>query len=147
MSLNLGRHCDAYRQYVADLFAGADDKARQHETFYHEYLSVMDMDAVFYLETIEKVFQEHHLPTGRFVSGGRLVDPAAITATALLTIEGEKDDITGLGQTEAAHGLCPNVPFRRHITVAGAGHYGIFSGRRFRDLVAPAIKDMIRLLS
>ena len=108
----------------------------------HEYLAVMDMTAEFYLETIETVFQEHKLPRGTMTyRDDRKVRPEAITDIALMTVEGEKDDISGVGQTEATHDLCPNIPKKRkgHYLQPGVGHYGVFNGRRFRSEIAPRI--------
>jgi poly(3-hydroxybutyrate) depolymerase len=106
----------------------------------------MDLSAPYYLQTIHAVFQEHLLPRGLLVSRGRLVEPAAIERTALMTIEGERDDISGLGQTRAAHDLAHQLPddMRRHMEQPGVGHYGLFNGKRFREQIAPQIKDFIR---
>jgi poly(3-hydroxybutyrate) depolymerase len=134
-------HWDFYE----NLRKGDLDDAEQHRKFYDEYNAVLDMPAEYYLDTIETVFQEHRLPMGTWDVHGERVLPAKIKHTALLTIEGELDDISGLGQTEAAHGLCKGIPkkLKKHITVEGAGHYGIFSGRRWRDVVYPDVRDFI----
>lgn len=143
LSMNLSRHLNAHRDYFDQLIEGDGDNARQHEAFYDEYLAVMDLDAPFYLDTIRKIFLEHQLPTGNFSCNGQRVRPELITRTALMTIEGERDDITGRGQTEAAHQLCPNVPLHAHYTQDGVGHYGLFNGRRFREHIAPRIRKFI----
>jgi poly(3-hydroxybutyrate) depolymerase len=126
------------------LVKGDDDSADGHRRFYYEYLAVMYLTAEYYLQTIQVVFKEHLLPRGAWVSRGRQIDPSAIE-TALLTVEGELDDISGAGQTRAAHGLCTGIApeDRQHLTVEGAGHYGIFSGRRWRTKVYPLVRDFI----
>jgi poly(3-hydroxybutyrate) depolymerase len=141
VAMNASRHADAHWDYYRHLVAGDGDSARAHRKFYDEYNAVLDMPAEYYLDTIRRVFQEHHLPTGRFVVRDQRVEPEAITRTALLTIEGELDDISGNGQTEAAHLLCKSIPLRRreHFVVEGVGHYGIFSGRRWRETISPRI--------
>lgn len=145
LSMNLDRHVEAHWAMFAHLVEGDGESLASKRAFYDEYLAVMDLPAEFYLQTIETVFQEHSLPRGTMVSRGRPVDPGAITRTALLTIEGERDDISGLGQTRAAHALCHALPesMREHREQAGVGHYGLFNGRRFRELVAPAIKAFV----
>ncbi|MBB4287709.1 polyhydroxyalkanoate depolymerase [Roseospira goensis] len=146
MAMNVERHMDAHRDYFNHLIEGDGDSAAAHRAFYDEYLSVMDMPAAFYLETIEKVFKEHHLPEGRMMLGERLVRPEAIGDVALFTVEGEKDDITGLGQTEAAHGLLTGLPdaLKAHMVCPGVGHYGIFNGRRWREMILPRVSQFIR---
>ncbi|TVO75799.1 polyhydroxyalkanoate depolymerase [Sedimenticola selenatireducens] len=144
LSMNLDRHMTAHHDYFEHLVSGDGDSATQHEAFYDEYLAVMDLDAPFYLETIEKVFLEHHLPKGILECGGRLIKPALIERTALMTIEGELDDITGPGQTKAAHRLSPNTRLHEHYTQKSVGHYGIFNGRRFREEIAPRIRQFIQ---
>src|SRR6185369_454394 len=128
------------------LIEGDDDSAEAHRQFYDEYNAVLDMPAEYYLDTVKRVFQEFQLPRGRFFARDRLVRPQDIHATALLTVEGELDDISGNGQTQAAHALCTGIPAqnREHFEVPRAGHYGIFSGRRWREIVYPKIKDFIR---
>ncbi|AKH19946.1 polyhydroxyalkanoate depolymerase [Sedimenticola thiotaurini] len=143
LSMNLDRHISAHHDYFDHLVSGDGDSAAQHEAFYDEYLAVMDLDAPFYLETIQKVFLEHHLPKGILECNGRLVKPELIKDTALMTIEGELDDITGPGQTQAAHKLCPAAPLHEHLTQPSVGHYGIFNGRRFREEIAPRIRAFI----
>lgn len=146
MSMNLDRHVDAHLEHFRNLVKGDGDSAAAHRTFYDEYMAVMDLDAAFYLQTIERVFQKRLLAVGEYRYRGRLVEPAAITDIALLTIEGEKDDITGLGQTEAAHALCPNLPDARkeHYVQAKVGHYGVFNGSRWRQYIQPKVRDFIR---
>lgn len=146
MSMNPGRHVDAYRRLFRSLLADDAVAVRRHRSFYNEYFAVMDLPAAFYLNTIERVFQEFHLARGCMTHHGRPVNPAGIRDTALFTIEGENDDICSVGQTEAAHDLCPNVAAarRRHYVQPGVGHYGVFSGSRWRDEIAPRLRDFIR---
>jgi poly(3-hydroxybutyrate) depolymerase len=142
IAMNPNRHLMSHWDFYADLVKGDLDDADAHRRFYDEYNAVLDMPAEFYLDTIRIVFQEFLLPRGEWDIGGVRVNPAAISRTALLSIEGELDDIAGLGQTKAAQSLCTGIPKakRKHITVKGAGHYGIFSGRRWRDEVYPDVK-------
>lgn len=144
--MNPQRHVSSHYDFYLDLIKGDNDDADAHRRFYDEYNAVLDMPAQFYLDTIRIVFQDYLLPRGAWEVDGRRVDPAAITHTALLTIEGELDDISGLGQTRAAHKLCSNIPADRkqHYMAAGAGHYGIFSGRRWRETICPKISTFIR---
>ena len=146
MGMNLDRHVGAHLRMFEHLVTGDGESAEAHRRFYDEYLAVMDMPAEYFLETVERVFQEHHLPRGLFTHRGVAVDTAAICETALMTVEGERDDISGVGQTEAAHRLCPNVPAerRRHRLQARVGHYGIFNGRRWRNEILPDVADFIR---
>ena len=146
MGMNLDRHVGAHLRMFEHLVTGDGESAEAHRRFYDEYLAVMDMPAEYFLETVERVFQEHHLPRGLFTHRGVTVDTAAICDTALMTVEGERDDISGVGQTEAAHRLCPNVPAerRRHRLQARVGHYGIFNGRRWRNEILPDVADFIR---
>lgn len=146
MQMNLGRHMMEHFKLFQHLVEGDGDSAEAHRKFYNEYLSVMDLPAEFYLQTIKTAFQDHSLPKGAMTSRGRKVDPRAITKTALLTVEGEKDDISGLGQTRAAHKLCKNLPDKKkvHYLQKEVGHYGIFNGRRFREQIIPVITDFIR---
>ncbi len=150
VAMNPDRHASSHFDYFKDLIKGDDASTEAHRKFYDEYNAVLDMDADYYLETIKTVFQEFKLVNGSWdvkSVDGQLerVRPQDITTTAHFTIEGELDDISGSGQTEAAHGLCYNVPKARqkHLEVKGAGHYGIFSGRRWRDMVYPAVKTFI----
>ena len=150
VAMNPDRHLSSHYDYFKHLIAGDDASAEAHRQFYDEYNAVLDMDADYYLETIRIVFQEFALVNGTWdvrSPGGKLerVRPQDIRTTAHFTIEGELDDISGSGQTEAAHALCANVPKSRqkHLEVKGAGHYGIFSGRRWREVVYPQVRDFI----
>src|SRR5690606_30192035 len=149
--MNPDRHASSHYDYFRDLIKGDMSSAESHRAFYDEYNAVLDMDADYYLETIETVFQEYKLVKGTWDvknPEGELerVRPQDIQGSALLTIEGELDDISGSGQTAAAHDLCAAVPSgnRRHFEVPGAGHYGIFSGRRWREMVYPVVKSFIQ---
>jgi poly(3-hydroxybutyrate) depolymerase len=146
ISMNLDRHLDAHWQMFQNLVSGDGDSADKHRDFYDEYLAVMDLAAEFYLQTVETVFIQHALPNGQMTHRGTPVDPGKIRRVALLTIEGEHDDISGLGQTEAAHKLCVNVPAdkKTHYMQPSVGHYGVFNGSRFRSEIAPRIADFIR---
>ena len=145
MSMNIDRHMNAHVQHFRNLIKGDGDSAAAHREFYDEYMAVMDLTAEFYLQTIERVFQKRLLPNGQYRHRGEKVDPGAITDIALLTIEGEKDDITGLGQTEAAHFLVINLPdeLRAHHVQKKVGHYGVFNGSRWRSQIQPRIADFI----
>ncbi|MBD7988781.1 polyhydroxyalkanoate depolymerase [Luteimonas sp. Sa2BVA3] len=145
VAMNPERHFMSHWDFYQDLVKGDLEDAASHRRFYDEYNAVLDMPAEYYLDTIRVVFQEHLLPRGEWTVAGERVDPAAITGCALMTIEGELDDISGLGQTRAAHALCTGVADadREHFTVEGAGHYGIFSGRRWRTQVYPKVRDFI----
>jgi poly(3-hydroxybutyrate) depolymerase len=142
MAMNIDRHVEAHYQMFQHLVQGDGEPLAAKRRFYDEYRSVMDLPAAYYLQTIRKVFKEHHLPRGVYRHRGHLVDVSAITETALQTIEGERDDISGLGQTKAAHALASRLAedMREHIEQPGVGHYGLFNGRRFREQVAPRIK-------
>ena len=145
MAMNLERHLDAHWQMFLNLVDGDGEPLAAKRAFYEEYRAVMDMPSEFFLETIRAVFHEHELPRGLLQHRGHVVDCAAITRTAMFTIEGERDDISGIGQTRAAHALTTNLaPDRReHLEQAEVGHYGLFNGRRFRDQIAPRIKAFI----
>ena len=145
MAMNLERHRDAYWQMFQHLVDGDGESLAGKRAFYEEYRAVMDMPAEFFLETIQAVFHEHRLPRGKLAHRGEIVDPGAIERTAMLTIEGERDDISGLGQTRAAHKLTTRLPeaMRMHSEQAGVGHYGLFNGRRFRERIAPMIKGFM----
>jgi poly(3-hydroxybutyrate) depolymerase len=145
VAMNPDRHLSSHYDYFLDLIRGDDDSAESHRQFYDEYNAVLDMPAEYYLDTIKTVFQDFALVGGTWVVAGEPVRPQDIKTTALLTIEGELDDISGAGQTKAAHELCAGVPKARqfHYDVAGAGHYGIFSGRRWRDMVYPEVRGFI----
>ena len=145
MSMNLDRHVEAHRDLFRHLVEGDGDSADKHRDFYDEYLAVMDLTAEFYLQTIETVFIDHALPKGEMTHRGRPVDPVAIQSVAMLTIEGEHDDISGVGQTRAAHDICTSIPvdMRAHRLQPEVGHYGVFNGSRFRTEIAPRIADFI----
>ncbi len=147
MAMNLDRHMNAHFEMFNHLVQGDGDSAEKHRDFYDEYLAVMDLDADYYLQTVERVFVQHLLPKGEFKYRGRTVDLAAISTTALMTVEGEKDDISGVGQTQAAHDLCPNIPADKkvHYLQTGVGHYGVFNGSRFRKEIAPRIVEFARM--
>lgn len=146
MSMNLDRHLGEHVKLFHHLIEGDGEGAAAHRRFYDEYLSVMDLTAEFYLETIRTVFQEHALPEGNMTHRGVKVEPHAIEKTALMTVEGEKDDISGVGQTEAAHAICARIPaaMRRHRLQSGVGHFGIFNGRRWREEICPDLRDFVR---
>ncbi len=145
VTMNLDRHIEAHKQLFLNLVRGDGDSAQKHKEFYDEYLAVMDLAAEYYLQTVETVFVRHALPKGEMTHRGRPVDPTRIKRVALLTIEGEHDDISGVGQTEAAHRLCTNIPADRqaHWLQPGVGHYGVFNGSRFRSEIAPRIADFV----
>jgi poly(3-hydroxybutyrate) depolymerase len=145
VSMNLGRHIQAHRDLFHHLIEGDGDSAQKHREFYDEYLAVMDLPAEYYLQTVETVFVRYALPKGQMAHRGTPVDPSRITRVALMTVEGEHDDISGLGQTEAAQALCTNIPDGRkaHYLAKGVGHYGVFNGSRFRSDIAPRIADFI----
>jgi poly(3-hydroxybutyrate) depolymerase len=146
MSMNLGNHLMSHWQMYQHLVEGDDEEADAKKAFYDEYRAVCDMTAEFYLQTVDVVFQRHLLPKGAFNYRGQLVDPAAITDIALLAIEGERDDISGLGQTKAALKLATKLPpaKKKYHMAVGAGHYGIFNGRKWRETIAPVLEDWIR---
>jgi poly(3-hydroxybutyrate) depolymerase len=146
MSMNMERHKDAHRRYFDHLVSGDGDSADKHRAFYDEYLAVMDLTEEFYLQTIDKVFQDYALPKGELLHRDRLVKPSAITDIGLMTVEGELDDISGIGQTQAAHELCANIPADMKLdhVQQGVGHYGVFNGRRFREEIFPRVADFIR---
>jgi poly(3-hydroxybutyrate) depolymerase len=145
VAMNPDRHLTSHYDYFLDLIRGDDDSAESHRQFYDEYNAVLDMPAEYYLDTIKTVFQDFALVNGTWQVHGELVQPQDIGSTALLTIEGELDDISGAGQTRAAHDLCTGVPTSRkfHYDAEGAGHYGIFSGRRWREKIYPQVRDFI----
>jgi poly(3-hydroxybutyrate) depolymerase len=145
MSMNMDRHLGAHLRMFEHLVRGDGDSAESHRKFYDEYMSVMDLTAEFYLQTVELVFQTHALPKGEWVSRGAKIEPAAIRDIALMTIEGELDDISAPGQTLAAQDLCRSIPpsKREHVLAQGVGHYGIFNGRRWREAIAPRVAAFI----
>lgn len=146
MSMNMDRHIGAHMKLFEHLVVGDGDSADSHKRFYDEYLSVMDLPAEYYLQTLDVVFQQHALPERTMVSRGREVDSLAIEKTALLTVEGELDDISGVGQTEAAHDICASLPARKrkHLLQKDVGHYGIFNGRRWREEIKPEVAAFIK---
>lgn len=146
MSMNLDRHMTAHKDFYLNLVKNDGDSAEKHREFYDEYLAVMDLTAEFYLQTVETVFIEHALPKGTMFHHGRAVDPAAIKRVALFTVEGENDDISGVGQTKAAHDLCTNIPAdkREHYMQPDVGHYGVFNGSRFRRDIVPRMLDFMK---
>jgi poly(3-hydroxybutyrate) depolymerase len=146
MAMNFDRHVNAHQDMFYHLVKDDGDAAEKHRDFYDEYLSVMDLTAEFYMQTIETVFVQHALPKGEMVSRGRRVDLGQIRNTALMTVEGENDDISGVGQTYAAQELCTGIPddMKRHHLQLGVGHYGVFNGSRFRSQIAPRITDFTR---
>ncbi|MDB5568461.1 MAG: polyhydroxyalkanoate depolymerase, intracellular [Tardiphaga sp.] len=145
ISMNLDRHMDAHKNLFNHLVQGDGDLADKHRDFYDEYLAVMDLTAEYYLQTVDVVFVKHSLPKGEMTHRGKLVDPSKIVNVALMTVEGEKDDISGLGQTEATHALCSSIPDDRrvHYVQKGVGHYGVFNGSRFKSEIVPRISDFM----
>ncbi|MFN6995221.1 MAG: polyhydroxyalkanoate depolymerase [Aquincola tertiaricarbonis] len=145
MSMNLERHVHSLREMYAQIAAGEHEKAEPVRRFYEEYFAVADLPAEFYLETVQRVFQDYDLPLGRLTWRGRPVRPAAIRRTALLTIEGERDDICAVGQTLAAHDMCSGLrpTLKDHHVQPGVGHYGVFSGRRWDTQIYPLLRDVV----
>ena len=145
MNMNWDNHVNAHWNFFNHLVDGDGDSADKHRNFYDEYLSVLDLTEEFYLQTIERIFQQHHLARGIFYHRDRLVKPEAIKTVALMTVEGEKDDISGIGQTQAAHTLCTNIPKSRRLDYIqpGVGHYGVFNGSRFRNEIVPRVNEFI----
>jgi poly(3-hydroxybutyrate) depolymerase len=145
LSMNMERHLEAHRDLFKHLVEGDGDGADKQRDFYDEYLAVMDLTAEFYLQTVETVFLRHALPKGEMIHRNEKVDPSAIRSIALFTVEGENDDISGVGQTRAAHDITPNIPadMKAHYLQPKVGHYGVFNGARFRSEIAPRIADFI----
>ena len=145
MLMNLNRHVDAHLDLYTHLAVGRDLEAGKVKAFYDEYFAVLDLTAEFYLETVNRVFQEHLLPKGELIWRNRKVNPAAIRRTSLLTVEGERDDICSVGQTMAAHGLCSSVYAnrKRHHLQPGVGHYGVFSGSKWANQIYPLVRNVI----
>jgi poly(3-hydroxybutyrate) depolymerase len=145
MAMNLERHRKAHIDLYEHLANGNVEKAKPTMVFYDEYFAVLDLAAEFYLETVSWVFQEARLATGSLTHRGRRVEPKAIRRTALLTVEGERDDICSLGQTAAAHELCKGLkPYmKRHHMQVGVGHYGVFSGKRWEEQVYPIVRNLV----
>ena len=146
IAMNPERHLESHHDYYNHLVEGDGESAEAHRRFYDEYNAVMDLPAEYYLDTIVRVFQEQSLARGLLDVAGERVAPEAIRKSALFTIEGELDDISGSGQTEAAHTLCTGLPAarRQHYTAPGVGHYGIFSGRKYREMIYPKVREFIR---
>jgi poly(3-hydroxybutyrate) depolymerase len=147
MSMNMDRHVMAHREFYDHLVKNDGESAEKHRDFYDEYLAVMDLTEEFYLQTVDTVFISHSLPKGEMKHRDAPVDTKAIRHVALMTVEGENDDISGLGQTKAAHTICPNIPDakRLHYMQPDVGHYGVFNGSRFRREIAPRIVEFTRL--
>ena len=145
MSMNLDRHMIAHKDFFFHLVKNNGDSAEKHREFYDEYLAVMDLTAEFYLQTVDTVFIRHALPKGEMTHRGRPVDPSKIRRTALLTVEGENDDISGVGQTQAAQHICASIPdhMRLHYVQPDVGHYGVFNGSRFKSEIVPRICDFM----
>jgi poly(3-hydroxybutyrate) depolymerase len=145
MSMNVEAHQSAHWRYFKDLVKGDGDSAEKHREFYDEYLSVLDLSEEFYLQTVDEVFQRYLLAKGEMVHRGRRVRPEAIADVGLMTVEGERDDISGVGQTQAAHALCANLPetLRELYVQPGVGHYGVFNGRRFVEEIYPRVRRFI----
>jgi poly(3-hydroxybutyrate) depolymerase len=144
--MNPDAHYKAHIQYLEDKILNNKARMEKHATFYDEYLSVLDMDDIYYLETIEKIFQTYELPRNIMKYKGQTIDLKSIRHCALLTLEGEKDDISAPGQSFAAHDLCKNLPknMHGHYLQPGVGHYGVFSGSKWRAYVAPQIEEFIQ---
>ena len=149
MSMNMQRHLDQHRKMFSLLAEGKTEEAAKIRAFYDEYFAVLDLDAEFYLETVDRVFQRSLLPRGQLEYRGRKVRPSAITRTALLTVEGERDDICGVGQTAAAHELCSSLRphLKRHHLQPGVGHYGLFSGKKWERQIYPQVKNLVLAMS
>ncbi len=149
VAMNPKHHAQSHWDFYQHLIQGDDESAEQHRKFYDEYNAVLDMPADFYLETIKVIFQEFRLPTGTWEVHGKMVRPQDIKTVALFTVEGELDDISGPGQTQAAHDLCSSIPasMKQDFVAPGCGHYGIFSGRRWRETISPQITAFIKLHS
>jgi poly(3-hydroxybutyrate) depolymerase len=145
MSMNLGNHMMSHWSMFSDLVKGDGESADRQKEFYNEYRAVCDMTAEFYLQTVDTVFQRHLLPKGEFNYRGQLVDPAAISDIGLLAIEGERDDISGLGQTKAALNIATGLPeaLKKYHMAPEVGHYGIFNGSKWRETIAPVVEDWI----
>ena len=146
MSMNIEKHKEAHQNYLKQLMAGDGDSADKHLEFYDEYLSVLDLTEEFYLQTVDVVFQRHLLPKGELFHEGRRVRPERITDIGLMTVEGENDDISGIGQTQAAHYLCLSLPpeLKEDYVQPHVGHYGVFNGKRFREEIYPRVRDFVR---
>jgi len=146
LGMNIDRHMNAQMDHFWHLVKGDGDGATQHRKFYDEYMSVMDLPAEYFLETVQAVFHDHALPKGELMYRGHRVDPSAIKDVALMTVEGELDDISGVGQTAAAHTICPHIPEDKRVRIVqkGVGHYGIFNGRKWRGIIQPQLAQFIK---
>ncbi|SLN21400.1 polyhydroxyalkanoate depolymerase [Oceanibacterium hippocampi] len=146
MAMNLDRHVDAHMQFFQHLVEGDGESADKHREFYNEYRSVMDLPAEYYLQTVEAVFQRQALAKGELTHRGHRVDTGAIEKTALMTVEGELDDISGVGQTQAAHDICTRIPDKKrvHFLQEKVGHYGVFNGSRWRTSIYPRIREFVK---
>jgi len=146
MNMNLERHKKSFKDLFDLRLAGEEEKANAIRDFYQEYFAIMDLSAPFYLETVEKIFQKHQLPKGELMYKGRKVNLAAIRKPFLITVEGERDDICGIGQTLAAQDLCSKLPAykKTHHLQAGVGHYGVFSGKRWASQIYPVVRSVIQ---
>jgi len=146
MSMNPNRHAESFKKLYDYRINGETEKADVIHDFYEEYFAIMDLSAPFYLETIQKVFQDRDLPNGKLTFQGRLVNPKLIKKTFLLTVEGERDDICGIGQTLAAQDLCSGLPayMKSHHLQAGVGHYGVFNGKRWDSQIYPVVRNLIQ---
>jgi len=146
LGMNFNRHVNAHMDHYWHLVKGDGDGAEQHRKFYDEYMSVMDLPAEYFVETIQAVFHDHALPKGELMCRGRRVNPGAIKTVALMTVEGALDDISGVGQTSAAHDICPDIPdhMRARVVQENVGHYGIFNGRKWRGIIQPQIAAFIK---
>jgi poly(3-hydroxybutyrate) depolymerase len=145
ISMNRDRHVEAHKKLFENLVKGDGDLVDKHREFYDEYLAVMDLTAEYYLQTVDTVFVKHALPKGEMTHRGKPVDPSKVVNVALMTVEGENDDISGLGQTEATHMLCSSIPDERrvHYVQKGVGHYGVFNGSRFKSEIVPRVSDFM----
>ena len=145
LNMNLGRHVETFQRLYDDMVEGDMDSVGPVRSFYQEFFAVADLHAEFFLDTVKKVFQENQLPLGRLQWRGRTVEPKALRRTALLTVEGERDDICSVGQTQAAHDWCVGIRpgMKTHYVQAGVGHYGVFSGRRWQNNVYPVVRNVI----
>ena len=146
MSMNLKRHQESFKKLYEYRVSGDDDKAQNIHDFYEEYFAIMDLSAEFYIETIQKIFQDCDLAKGSLTFEGRIVNPKKIKKTFLLTVEGERDDICGIGQTLAAQDLCSSLPpyMKSHHLQIGVGHYGVFNGKRWETQVYPVVRNLIQ---
>lgn len=143
VSMNYKKHFDSYINYFFDVWRNDSSNIKKHEEFYDEYNAVLDMDEKYYLQTVQEVFQKFSLPNKTLKINGEIVDPSFINNCRLMTVEGAKDDITGIGQTEAAQDLCSNIKIKQHHVIEDVGHYGVFSGKKWRNVIYPLVKSFI----